>query len=366
MQQIYKEDSQSPISRRRSGMYTAVPVFIDPEPEQPVPVFIDPETEQANGTKMSESKSETLQNIQSKLKTELSEKVSIERKSFLESMLKTSSPLFDSKASEINVDESQTKSMGEPISIKEQREKEEEEKRVRQEMKKRAHDKHTEEQKQKPSSTFSDETIKKEEIKRDMVKSKMSTEEFENSKTKLNGHDAHSKNSTHFRSEPNSRSSTLSRGETSRVDVLQQTPRGKLYPFEAPQKEQGFSISGMWSNVNLGLVKERSNFWQKKGTKKLNRRSRVIDPNDWVTPLPHESEIPEPQNLRELHKNKFMSSGNLVADAEELQAPPRVVSSAMVAIEKRADGRKSADIFLPSNYGHKMSQVQQKKHVPVV
>ena len=149
---------------------------------------------------------------------------------------------------------------------------------------------------------------------------------------------------------------------------LSQTPtlRPKLRPFEVPEKESGFSISGMWSNVNLGLVKERSTFWQKcdrKNRRNGNRKSRVIDPNEWVAKpeVTSSASKDETPTNHQLSKNKFMSSGNLVTDAESEVEPPMVLSSAIVAVEKRADGRKSADIFLPSNYNYKMSQVNSRR-----
>ena len=149
---------------------------------------------------------------------------------------------------------------------------------------------------------------------------------------------------------------------------LSQTPtlRPKLRPFEVPEKESGFSISGMWSNVNLGLVKERSTFWQKcdrKNRRNGNRKSRVIDPNEWVAKpeVTSSASKDETPTNHQLSKNKFMSSGNLVTDTESEVEPPMVLSSAIVAVEKRADGRKSADIFLPSNYNYKMSQVNSRR-----
>ena len=72
----------------------------------------------------------------------------------------------------------------------------------------------------------------------------------------------------------------------------------------------------MWSNVNLGLVKERSNFWQKcdrKNRKNENRKSRIIDPNEWVGAVAAST---ADKDAAKLSKNKFLSSGNLLVDVE--------------------------------------------------
>jgi len=355
--------SQSPHSKRLSGMYQAVPVFID-EPDQTGffqnEVFVS----------------------QPKLVNLKSEKVSTERKEFLESMLKTSSTeVATGHQNGIEIKTSERVL---------QQKNEEDEKRLKQEMRKRAHEKHLEDQKIK-EEVFS-EKLKTEENEKEDSFSKDFTKQPQRA-VSIGGQVDSAKSEIHFEKksqvqkaeiksvqeaiqtiEAKSNESVfpakelIENASDARVRYcLAQTPtfRPKLYPFEAPQKESGFSISGMWSNVNLGLVKERSTFWQKcdrKNRRNLqNRKSRVIDPNEWVghptIASSDQSDFSEPSHLAEFRKNKFLSSGNLVADANA----EAVVSSAMVAIEKRADGRKSADIFLPSNYGHKMSQVNKHR-----
>ena len=274
-------------------MYQAVPIFIE-EPEtvdqqkrevKPEVKFLEPPP----------------------VKSEISEKTSLERKEFLESMLKSST-----SSSSVATDH-QTN-----IELEElRRAKEEEEHRLKQEMRKRAHEKHTEELKYKEQ-----ELVQKQE--------------------KVVQRDHHQVNGIHSHSDEVDLKSSSTKTQTDITKLSQKVvrdnasaeararyclpqsgpaPRVKLYPFEAPQKEQGFSISGMWSNVNLGLVKERSTFWQKRGKKGKNglnnRRSRVIDPNEWVGGNPpaavtqHEVDVTS-SNFNELQKNKFLSSGNLV------------------------------------------------------
>ena len=353
-------------------MYQAVPVFID-EPDQ------------------TSSFQKDVFVAQPKLFNLTSEKVSMERKEFLESMLKTSSEQSNVVTGHQNGIEN--------VSQQKIGEKDEEEKRLKQEMRKRAHEKHLEDQKIK-EEVFS-EKLKDEEKGKEKEKERenLFTKDFTKKpqlEVSIEGQVGSSKNEINFetkiqvqKAEIKSVHDTIQTREAKLNEprrfpqkdlsenaaevrgryCLSQTPtlRPKLYPFEAPQKESGFSISGMWSNVNLGLVKERSTFWQKCDRKNRrwknsqNRKSRVIDPNEWVghpTIISNDkNEFPEPQPLRDLPKNKFLSSGNLVADAEAEE----VVSSAMVAIEKRSDGRKSADIFVPSNYNHKMSQVNKQR-----
>ena len=135
--------------------------------------------------------------------------------------------------------------------------------------------------------------------------------------------------------------------------------------FEAAgPKERIFSISGLWSKVSLGLVKERSSFWQQNNAVKKastqrketsKRNSRVIDPNEWVQePIAHDHEEVKP-----IHKS--LSMGQLdIADSEVTsQALP--ISEATVAFETRASGRKSVDIFL-----HSAATEETKESVKVV
>lgn len=131
----------------------------------------------------------------------------------------------------------------------------------------------------------------------------------------------------------------------------------KLKMYEATQREKIFSISGMWSHVKLGLVKERSSFWQNctedeprrrmrppnyKIQPQQKRQSRVIDPNEWIS---GDSTI---HTTREtLHKS--VSTGHLEAagvDTSEDCQVPLLMSQATVTWEQRANGRKSADIFV--------------------
>ncbi len=125
----------------------------------------------------------------------------------------------------------------------------------------------------------------------------------------------------------------------------------KLKMFEAAPREKVFSISGIWSQVSLGLVKERSTFWQDSGKdkplkpnyiiqKQKKRSSRVIDPNEWVM-AKQDMELPPPSKPP-LHKS--LSVGQL--DVEDKEEEPMPISQATVAFEARANGRKSADIFV--------------------
>lgn len=120
----------------------------------------------------------------------------------------------------------------------------------------------------------------------------------------------------------------------------------RLKKFEATSNSKVFSISGMWSNINLGMVKERSSFWQKDKevvkrspnykNQPKNRNSRLIDPNEWVAPT-------SPPTTKPLHKS--LSVGQLDVE-EDSEADNMPISQATVAFESRANGRKSADIFV--------------------
>merc|ERR1719362_600978 len=141
--------------------------------------------------------------------------------------------------------------------------------------------------------------------------------------------------------------------------TMRQKPT-KLKMFEASQREKVFSISGMWNSVRLGPVKERSTFWQPSSInddnsqtkapnymiqKKDNKRnSRVIDPNEWVMPAASIATSIDSETEVILHKS--LSVGQLdVVDVED-NVEGMMVSQATVAFEQRANGRKSADIFV--------------------
>ena len=99
----------------------------------------------------------------------------------------------------------------------------------------------------------------------------------------------------------------------------------KLKMFEATNRGKMFSISGMWSNVKLGLVKERStNFWKKsdienqskipnykthkKQQKEAKRNSRIIDPNEWMK-SENETETKPKNNTNKEKLQKSLSLG---------------------------------------------------------
>ena len=143
--------------------------------------------------------------------------------------------------------------------------------------------------------------------------------------------------------------------------TMRQKPT-KLKMFEASQREKVFSISGMWNSVRLGLVKERSTFWQPSSInddnsqtkapnymiqKKDNKRnSRVIDPNEWVMPAASIATSIDSETEKEVVLHKSLSVGQLdVVDVED-NVEGMMVSQATVAFEQRANGRKSADIFV--------------------
>ena len=143
--------------------------------------------------------------------------------------------------------------------------------------------------------------------------------------------------------------------------TMRQKPT-KLKMFEASQREKVFSISGMWNSVRLGFVKERSNFWQPSSDnddssqtrapnymiqKKNNKRnSRVIDPNEWVMPAASIATSTDSETEKEVLLHKSLSVGQLdVVDVED-NVEGMMVSQATVAFEQRANGRKSADIFV--------------------
>ena len=145
---------------------------------------------------------------------------------------------------------------------------------------------------------------------------------------------------------------------------------GKLIMFEATQREKTFSISGLWSNVNLGMVKERSNFWQNTTDdqrtpnymtqkKKAKRNSRIIDPNEWMAPSQPEVE-PEVANPP-LHKS--LSMGNLEVEPDDQEQQDRqLVSEATVAFEERANGRKSVDIFVKNPQPQEADKQEDSQH----
>ena len=142
--------------------------------------------------------------------------------------------------------------------------------------------------------------------------------------------------------------------------AMRQKPT-KLKMFEASQREKVFSISGMWNSVRLGFVKERSTFWQPSSDddssqtrapnymiqKKDNKRnSRVIDPNEWVMPAASIATSTDSETEKEVTLHKSLSVGQLdVVDVED-NTEGMMVSQATVAFEQRANGRKSADIFV--------------------
>ena len=134
-------------------------------------------------------------------------------------------------------------------------------------------------------------------------------------------------------------------------------PTTKWLQFETgPKREKVFSISGLWNKVSLGLVKERSTFWQgsqeevfpfpsrqqqQKQTANAKRSSRLIDPNEWMA---EEVEGLVSEHQQPLHKS--VSMGQLDCQEEEEKDELLPVSQATVAFEARANGRKSADIFV--------------------
>ena len=154
----------------------------------------------------------------------------------------------------------------------------------------------------------------------------------------------------------------------------------KLKMFEATNKGKVFSISGLWSNVRLGLVKERSNFWKssdhdqhskktpnykrdKKPTREPSKRnSRIIDPNEWVKMGTNDSSdrVPEKPEINAVNMEKkeklqkSLSLGNLDCEEDDDEILP--ISQAAVVFEPRPDGRKSADIFVTS-----MNNSREKK-----
>ena len=136
------------------------------------------------------------------------------------------------------------------------------------------------------------------------------------------------------------------------ITPLKKPTSAKFSPFEV-QDSRSFSVSGMWTNVQLGFVKERAELWRRadngmiptpRGSIKSKRKSRVIDPNEWIEPKKK-----SPPLRNELHKSvsigSFQSS-RLSSDNGEVEEEHKVVSQAVAAVQNRPDGgRKSADIF---------------------
>ena len=166
------------------------------------------------------------------------------------------------------------------------------------------------------------------------------------------------------------------------------TPRvmrtNKFAPFETEVKEKNFSVSGIWNNVHIGLVKDRMRKWktmddgvapspsrpfdkQEKVLKKAKRRSRVIDPNEWVLAEVEIKKNSEEKEKEQGSKNeslhKSISMGDLAKadtiDLEEENNKP-VMSKAVAAWEQRPDGRKSADIFVSEHKKKNLASSQNE------
>ena len=151
------------------------------------------------------------------------------------------------------------------------------------------------------------------------------------------------------------------------------TQNTKWLQFETcPKREKVFSISGLWNKVSLGLVKERSTFWQgsqgevfpfpprqqQQQTANAKRSSRLIDPNEWMTEEV-EGQVSEHQQ-QSLHKS--VSMGQLDCQIEEEERDELLpVSQATVAFEARANGRKSADIFVQHSNPSEIILEEQKE-----
>merc|ERR1712223_1410994 len=117
-----------------------------------------------------------------------------------------------------------------------------------------------------------------------------------------------------------------------------------------------------------------------KSSKKDKRRSRIIDPNEWVVVEDKDkknnvdkevakiSKSKEKSSKADLHKS--ISMGNLSSEPDmlgaEMEKPP-LMSSAVAAWEQRPDGRKSADIFVSdhkkeSNAVSKQASVKEESY----
>ena len=150
------------------------------------------------------------------------------------------------------------------------------------------------------------------------------------------------------------------------------TPSTKWLQYETSPKEKVFSISGLWNKVSLGLVKERSSFWQgsqeqvypfstrtppkTQNSVTAKRNSRLIDPNEWMAEECNGSLT----DHQPLHKSVSMGQLDCEEDEKEVQLP---VSQATVAFEQRANGRKSADIFVQNKVEEKISEENKVENI---
>ena len=135
----------------------------------------------------------------------------------------------------------------------------------------------------------------------------------------------------------------------------------KFVPFEAPvSKDKAFSVSGMWNHVNLGFVKDRAEIWRKadngmvpspRGSYASKRRSRVINPNEWVDEKPPPNSPPAKEVRKvsppksELHKSQSVASFQSSTISSENQVEEEDAKPVSRAVAAISNGRKSADIF---------------------
>lgn len=128
-------------------------------------------------------------------------------------------------------------------------------------------------------------------------------------------------------------------------------------PLVQPAK-RGFSISGMWNNVDLGLVKERSTVWDRreKSEPLVRTRPRRINPNAWQNYSDPNSATESGRNTKRDSLHKARSSGDLLFDGDQEEdvggvdaEVAQVVTNSVVSWEERRNGRKSADVFSSQN-----------------
>ncbi|XP_059092197.1 trichohyalin-like [Tigriopus californicus] len=132
-------------------------------------------------------------------------------------------------------------------------------------------------------------------------------------------------------------------------------PKRAFETFETNVKEKAFSVSGMWNKVDLGIVKQKKDFWLDQSddvdtmsqTAQRSKKTRTINPNAWIDHPPGKSEVRKDKDspksgFKVIHKAQ--SSGDLAQELEEVEH--KTLSSGVGAWEQRDTGRKSADIFM--------------------
>lgn len=144
--------------------------------------------------------------------------------------------------------------------------------------------------------------------------------------------------------------------------------------FETNVKEKAFSVSGMWNKVDLGIVKQKKDFWLDQSddidtmsqTAQRSKKTRTINPNAWIDHPPGNSDKKPNTKSRSAFKviHKAQSSGDLAQEFEEVEH--KTLSSGVGAWEQRDTGRKSADIFMHNDsLGPKLTPFEFKE-VPAV